>query len=80
MFPELWSGLGGLLAYSVLFSFSFLVFTFAFPLIFLALHPLAGGMAMAFADDLFPSLRARPSFLSFFLRTLSASLPRRSEV
>ena len=34
--------------------------------------PLAGGMAMAFIDDLFLFLSVRPSFLSLSQRPLSA--------
>ena len=56
------------------------VFVFTFRLLrnFLAFPSVAGGVAMAFVDDLFLPPKARSSFI--FLRTLPASLPCRSEV
>ena len=73
-FPELWAGLRWFLAYSwripCYFPSRSWYSLFAFPLNFLALPHVAGGMAMAFADDLSMSLRCRPSFLSLFLTYL----------
>ena len=47
---------------------AFLCKPFAFPQTLSRPTPLAGGMAMAFVDDLYLSLTARPSFLSLFWR------------
>ena len=72
-------GFGGSWRLPCYFSFRFWYSLFAFPYIFLAFPPVAGGMTMAFVDDFFLPLKARSSF-HFFLRTLPASLPCRSEV
>ena len=63
----------------VIFLLVFGIHFFALPCIFLAFPPVAGGMAMAFADDLSLPLEARSSFHSVS-STLPASLPCCSEV
>ena len=72
-------GIGGSWHLPCYFSSRFGHSLFALPCIFLAFPPVAGGMVAAFFDDLFLPLKAG-SFFHFFLQTLSASLPRRSEV